>query len=286
MADQANPNTATPTPSGLAPANQNGQSQPGGGAQFSVPEGYTLARKDEYDTFKRQAEQYNGVKPYWEKGSKYGLKSVEDWDRFGPVLETLNKRKEIDPRQLAAMLSDEADADLGSDNKPAFDPVKYREETMSEVRRELATKEWEQLSAREKDHVDAALKDIFGDDTVDDMTKSVYRMAAERWLDQNRELYPKDHPLHGQYLKPFGESEAKKAAEFFKAEKAKHAGASKAAKADAAIAAEKKGVTTTAGRSGGNGAPAPKKPRSSYDPHDTEAIAAQHEAIKARRAAR
>lgn len=252
MADQANPSTAAPTSNGLATANQSGQGQPGGGASFNVPDGYVLARKDEHESYRRQAEQYNGVKPYYEKGSKYGLKSAEDFDRFGPVLETLNKRG-IDPRQLAAMLSGEADDETEQAKQRQFDPEKFREEIRGEFRRESAVKEWTDLSAKEKDHVDAALKEFYGEEEVDGWTRAMHTRAANHYLNEIREEYPKGHPLHGEYLQPIGESHRAKLVEYMKAERAKHSGEAMRAKADAAI--RQKPNATSAGNSGGQGKP-------------------------------
>lgn len=282
MADQAIPNSATPTPSGLVSTNPNGQSQPGGGAQFNVPEGYTLARKDEYDTFKRQAEQYNGVKPYWEKGNKYGLKSAEDWDRFGPVLETLNKRKEIDPRQLAAMLSAEADADLGGENKqPAFDPAKFEKEFESKWERKQAEREWRSQLDQEPKIYEAAAKQL--QEEFPDVPPFLLQDAIRGRAEQIREMYEEGHPLHGQYLKAHGDGFTGKLSEFYKAEKAKYAGSQMAKKADDVLDTDKK-PAPSAGKPGGNGPPTPTKRKPGQLASDAE-LERTYQQIKDERAA-
>lgn len=247
MAEQnENPASNPSTPS------TNGQAS-GAQGSFSIPDGHVLARKDEYDGYRRSAEQYIGVKPYYEKGSKLGFKSAEDFDRWAPVIDVAS-RKKLDPRQIAAMFSDEADADLGKQEQPQFDPEKYKAEIMGEWRKESAVKEFQSLSAKEKDYVDTALRDMLGDDQVDDMTKSMYRRAVNDWMNENRELFPKEHPLHNDYLQPYNEGLAKKAVEYFKAEKTKAAGAGMAAKADAALGGKPK-PSTPAGNGGGQGKP-------------------------------
>lgn len=273
-------NAAGSTPS------TNGQSQPANpGSGFSIPDGHALVRKDEYDSYRRQAEQYNGVKPYWEAGSKYGFKSADDFSKREPwfkQFDTLEKRG-IKPDMLERMFSGEADQDLGRGEKPDFDPEKFSRELESKFEQKMAAKEWEAMTAKEKDYVDSALRDYFGDDEVDDMTKTVYRSAVERFLDTNRSLYEKGHPLYETHLKPHDESIAKKAVEYFKKMKNDSAGKSAAAKADAVIASDKKPASSSAGKGGTSGAPTTNKKTNPHDPHDDAAL---ERAVAARKAAR
>lgn len=249
----ATPNTATPTPTQLASANNAGAGQPGAGSsQFAVPDGYVLARKDEHESTRRQAEQFNGVKPYYEKGSKYGIKSAEDWDRWGPFFETAAKRK-LDPKYLAAMLSDEADADLNQQQsgKPEIDLDKRDEALMAKWRREQAEEQWRSGYASEGKLYEAAAEEIKAE--FPDVPPFLLSDAIRGRAEQMREDFERGHPLHGQLLKPHGDGFKAKLSEFYKAEKAKHAGAAMGKKADAAL----KSNTTSppAGNSGGQGKP-------------------------------
>lgn len=258
----------------------------GGSVQPAQPTGDSISiPRADYDKYIRYSEQVKGIQPFFEKAKAFGIKSPEDFDRYDPYFKTAKTLEErgIKPDMLGRMFSAEAEADLADKgNDPQFDQKKFREELMSEFRKESAVKEWSDLTKREKEHVDAILKEIHGEEQVDGWTRAMHERAVRDFLNENREDYPKEHPLHGQYLQPIGETHRAKAIEWFKAEKAKHAGQQKAAKADAAIASEKKGATPPAGRSGNNGPPE-KKQRNHYDPHDDAAILAQHEAIKARR---
>ncbi len=279
MADNAGnpaaPVTPAPAPSGAGPGN------PGG---FGVPEGYILARKDEVDTYRRQSDQYNGVKPYYERGAKLGIKSAEDFDRYAPVFETLTKRG-IDPKRFAAMFTDDAEKDLGGnkDGAPRFDPAEFEKAQDAKWERKLAEREWSDLTKREKEHVDAALRDFLGDAEVDELTKAGYRAMANNFMNDNRELYPEGHPLRKDLPQPFNESLAKKAVEYLKAEKARYAGAAMANKADAVIASDKK-PSSSAGKGGGNGPPTKKPSRSDGMP-DPEVVEAAYKAKLAARAA-
>lgn len=265
---------------GSAQANPNAGGSGGSGDSISIP-------RSEYDKFVRYGEQVKGFQPFFEKAKGFGIQRPEDFDRLTPYHQTMTEleKRGIKADQLQRMFSADADADLGKGDKPEFDPAAFEKQLESKFERKLAEKEWQTMTAKEKDYVDAALRDVLGDEKVDEMTKSVYRGAVENWLDKNREMYPESHPLHGSHLQPLTEAQAKKAAEYFKAEKAKYAGAAAANKADAAIASEgKKPPSSAAGRSGGQGAPE-KKQRSPFEPHDDAAILAQHEARKAQRTA-
>ncbi len=247
---------AASTPSGglVSPSSQ-GQAQPssGGGGGFQVPAGHRLVPESDWAAAERNREVAAGSKAFWEKAKGYGITKAEDFDQFGPAIKAMRDRK-IDPSMFSRAFSPEADEDLGREAK-AFDPDSFREELRNEWRTEQATNEWKAMTAKEKDVVETALRDFYGDEQVDDWSRHQFKLAVSKWLDDNREMYPKDHPLHDKYLQPVNESHAKKAVEYFKAEKAKYAGAASASKADAAIASEKRGASTTAGRSGSSGAP-------------------------------
>ena len=235
-----------PANSGTGPAN------PSGGANasdnFSIP-------RSEYDRLVRHGEQVKGFQPFYEKAKAFGISRAEDFDKYDPYFKTIQEleKRGVKPDMLSRMYSQDAEDDLGGGKQSQqIDPTKLREELMGEVRKEMAGKEWEQLTAREKDYVEQALKEFYGDETVDDWSKYQMKMAFERHLDANREFYPKDHPLYNDRLKPYGESEAKKAVEHFKAEKARFAGEAMKAKADAVNKAKPK-VSTPAGSSPSQG---------------------------------
>jgi hypothetical protein len=263
-----------------------GQSQPGAGGggnadMMSIP-------RSEYDKLSRYGEQVKGFQPFVEKFKNYGIQRPEDFDKLDPYYKSMQEleKRGVKPDALSRIYSQEADDELanGRGSEQNLDPKKLREELMGEMRKEMATNEWKSLSAKEKDYVDMALRDVLGDEQVDEMSKSVYRRAVSNYLEEIREMYPEGHPLRDTHLQPLSENHAKKAVEYFKAERTKYAGSASAAKADAVIAAEKKGVSSSAGRTGGGGGP---KNNGKQRPEDKEAdqITKAHQAIQAKRAA-
>lgn len=284
----ADTNTAngTAAPTG---ATQQGasQAQPASGANgFTVPAGHRLVTESDWAAAERNRESAAGAKQLHERVKKWGFNSLDDIEPLVPAIQTIRDRK-IDPAMFSRSFSPDADADIegGGERQPQFDPKKFEQDFEAKMERKLAEREWESMTKREKEYVDLALRDAIGDEKVDEMSKSMYRMAIERWLDVNRDIYPKGHPLHESHLQPLNETHAKKAVEWFNSERTKYAGSAVADKADAVIAAEKKGATSAAGKGGGNGAPERKRPGQLTEADERAQIQKAADAMKARRQA-
>lgn len=241
------------TGTGTAPTTPaTGQGQP---APTQPSDSISIPRS-EYETYVRNNERLKGADTFYKKANAFGFKSTEDFDAFKPKYDTLTalEKRGFTHDKLGRMFSEEAEADLaGTQHQPSFDPAKFKDELRSEWRKETAMSEYDNLTKAESKYVDDALREILGDEKVDDFNKSAYKMAVERWLDQNRELYPKDHPLASERLQPFGEANAKKAVEHFKKLRADAAGSSMKNKADAAN--KRTPTPSPAGNSGGQGKP-------------------------------
>jgi hypothetical protein len=222
-----------------------GQSQPGAGGggnadMMSIP-------RSEYDKLSRYGEQVKGFQPFVEKFKNYGIQRPEDFDKLDPYYKSMQEleKRGVKPDALSRIYSQEADDELanGRGSEQNLDPKKLREELMGEMRKEMATNEWKSLSAKEKDYVDMALRDVLGDEQVDEMSKSVYRRAVSNYLEEIREMYPEGHPLRDTHLQPLSENHAKKAVEYFKSERSKYAGEAMKNKADAVNKAKPKHST-------------------------------------------
>jgi len=238
-------------------------STPQSGQPNSAPNADVVSiPRSEYDKLARYGDQVKGFQPYREKAAALGFKSAEDFDAFAPKHKTISEleKKGWTVDRLARLLGDEADDDVREKETkgPQFDPAKFEQELLGKFRKESAQKEYESLTAKEKDHYDAVLRDVLGDEKVDDMGKFLYRQAIENLSWGVRENYPKDHPLAGM-PEPFGEKHAAKLVEQIRAEKAKYAGASMKDKADAALQKSKQAPPSTAGRSGRQGEPTKNK---------------------------
>lgn len=267
MADENGNGAAGSTPPS---GNTGGQSNPASNADVvSIP-------RQEYDKLARYGDQVKGFQPFHQKATAYGFKSAEDFDRFDPWLkqiQTLEKRG-VKADMLARMFNDEADSDLNEEkDQPAFDREAFKKEReafkkeiMSEYRKEAAMTEFKNLTAKEKDYAENALKDIYGEDEVDDWTKEQRRLAIERYMDSKRDVYPENHPLHKDvYLQPLSEKQMKDAVEYFKKRTDEAKGQTMKQRADAAIAAKKK-PPTAAGNGAGQGKP--KNESSNKSPRD------------------
>jgi len=200
MSDVANGTTGQPA-SNAAPQLGQGQNAP----QLSA---------EQISQLQRAADQYRGAAPLINNALKYGLKSPQDFDTYGPLIQTL-RQSGTDPRQLMAVFSGNAAQVSEQIGKEPADWTKADIERMvgeriSKVEADLIRKQ------AEKEHqsaLDAELGEIESDQTLDELLGehkgSLGTSAKARELlkfamagyhaYKGRGQYGDDHPLKGQY---------------------------------------------------------------------------------------
>ena len=261
---ESNVPAAAPTPS--APAS--GPAQP---AQNQIPDGYSLVSKADLDNYRRHESQVQGFRPLYDRLAKSGIKSVDDWSKFEPDVQTLSKRG-LKPGSLAAMFSDEADKDLGAgQSQPQqIDLAKLREEMRAEILGDVHSLRHEDARKGDSSIIEQAVSKVLGEGEHDDFAKELTKRAVKDWLEENRPAYPDGHPLAGKYLAPLTQELADKVAATFAGMRSKQAGSELAAKAAQAAAPVKK-VGTVGGGGGSTGKPTTDtKDRHSNRPTDEE----------------
>jgi len=235
-----------------SPAAQPAQAQQIGSG---LPDGYQPISKSDYERYQRYEQQVRGFTPLYEKLTKAGIKSVDDWGKYEPAIETFKSRK-MDPRAFAASFSDEAERDLngGTSQPQQVDLAKLREE----MEQSFSTRIEERFhgDARKGDNavVDAAINKILGEGDHDDFQKELTKRAVVGWLEENRPSYPDGHPLAGKYLAPLTPDLAEKAVAYYSGLRTKQAGADLANKAAQAAKPVQK-VGTVGGGGGSTGKP-------------------------------
>lgn len=248
MSEQPNQAAAQPVQAAAQPA----QAQQSGSG---LPDGYQPISKADYERLTRYEQQVRGFQPLYERLTKSGIKSVDDWSRFEPDVQTLAKRG-LKPGSLAAMFSEEADSDLsGGQSQPQqIDLARLREEMRSEILGDVHTLRHEDARKGDSGIIEKAISKVLGEGEHDEFTKELTKRAVKDWLEENRPTYPDGHPLAGKYLAPLTQELADKVAETFSGLRAKQAGAELADKAAQAAAPVKK-VGTVGGGGGSTGKP-------------------------------
>lgn len=231
--------------------------QPAQAQSFNVPEGYQLTPKSDIERYSRYEQQVRGFEPMYQKLTKAGIKTAEDWDKYAPAIDTFNKHK-IDPKAFASMYSPEAEADLNPGKQPQSIDIEalrkqIREETMDAVYQDRH----EESRKSDGQMIDTAFTKIVGEGQMSNFDKMNLKNSVAKWLSDNQDTYPEGHRLRGKALAPISKDLVEKAVAYFAAEKAKDAGASIAEAAANAV----KPVQKTGTVGGGSGAP-PGKPTS------------------------
>jgi hypothetical protein len=279
MSDGTNNGTAAQPATG---ANAPATAQPA--QQFTVPSGHRLVSDDDYGKFTRYEQQVRGFQPFYEKATKLGFKSPEDFDRYAPAIDTLNKRK-IDPKVLASMFEEDQPEAGGKNAQPTIDIDEIRKSARDDARMEAYKIRHEDAVANDPKIVDAAVRKFLGDGEHDDYTKAVTSSALARWMEDNRPLYPKGHPLAETALAPFSSELADKAIAHFNELKAKQKGAELAAAAKDAVSGQTRPKVPTI--AGGGGPPGkPNTTDSGRRPNGLPSKAAVEAAYAAKRAGR
>jgi hypothetical protein len=241
------------TPAAAQPAQA--AAQPAQAPSFSVPEGYQLTPKSDIERYSRYEQQVRGFEPMYQKLTKAGIKTAEDFDRYAPAIDTLNKRK-MDPKAFASMFSDEAEADLNPGKQPqSIDIDALRKQMRDEALDALYEDQHEQSRKGDDKMVDVALNKVLGDGEHDEIAKEEAKWKVLGWLEANRDTYPEGHRLHGKKLAPISQDLVDKAAKHFAdlATRRKALSMNEVATAANGSASQPKKVGTVAG--GGNTPP-------------------------------
>lgn len=245
MAEDGTNNAAAATAAGSPPA---APAQPAAAGQFHQ------VSDEDMNRYKRYEQVARGATPLYDRLSKLGISKPEDLDRYAPVFRTLAEKR-IDPSGFSRMFSPEADQDL-SGGKPADKPKgggddDIEQRVLSKVERKFAEREHQSAESRHSQMVEELVKELAPD--ADEIDREDVRAVVEWHLEKNRSLYPDEHPLRNDYLKPYGSDDLKRTAEWYKERQAKRAGLKMEAKAKAATAGAK--VKPPAGNSAGQGKP-------------------------------
>jgi len=157
----------------------------------------------EYATTKRQLEQANGMRPFYEKAKNYGLKDEATLEEVGKFYQTATKRG-FTPRQLASMFEDEKTGS-GEQTPMSREAIEQMlEERAAKMERDFATKqaekEWEsQLHAEYDELEDEAFYNSLQGETPSKELTELMRFAALGKHQLSRTRLGDDHPLKGRY---------------------------------------------------------------------------------------
>lgn len=285
MSDAAAGTTGQPA-SNAAP--QLGQQSQGSQPQFSA---------EEIAQLQRAANQYKGAAPLINNAMKYGLKSPQDFDTYGPLIQTL-RQSGTDPRQLMAVFSGNAAQAVEETGKAPENWTKADIERMVGEKVSKATADMIRQQA-EKEHqaaLDGELGEIESDETLDSLlgeykeslgkdpkARELLKFAMAGYhAFKARGQYGDDHPLKGQYspagkdgmgkLKGWFSDALKATTTSFQASQAAQIG--KGARAAAG---------TPAANSNGVSQGAPKDERKPGQPPSRNQLEAAYEELKASR---
>ena len=216
-----------------------------------VPAGHITVPESDWKTAQRWREQVSGYQPWYESASKAGFKKPEELSKWGPSIQSLTQRG-LTPEALTALFNENGvDDTQQAQTQQTLDPEKLRTEIMSELRREMSQKEYENFVAAEKKGLEALATELLDGVEVEDWQKDLLIAGIQHRALMSRQPYGEDHPLKGTF-RPHDEmslSEMKKAI-------AEQKATSKAAKMKAVgDAAAKAPSSPAAGKSGGQGNP-------------------------------
>jgi len=238
----------------------NTATQPGtsGTAASSQPLSQPQIDPNEFARYKREAEQARGMRPYYETGNKYGLKSADQLNEVGELYKTLSERG-IKPSQVASMFG----AQVAQQTESASDVANMSKADIERMIGERLTKAQADMirSQAEREHENSVSSEYeqFNNETVkswlgegtDDTLAELARYAALGKYGEVRQAYGDDHPLKGMYG-PAGKDGLGKIQSWLK-ESATKLRASQSLALGAA--ARKTGTSTPAGNGSGQGQP-------------------------------
>lgn len=237
----------------------NTATQPGNGtAVSSQPLSQPQIDPNEFARYKREAEQARGMRPYFEAGNKYGLKSPDQLNEVGELYKTLSERG-IKPSQVASMFG----AQVAQQTESASDVANMSKADIERMIGERLTKAQADMirAQAEKEHESSVTGEYerFTTDTMktwigegaDDTLAELARYAAIGKYGEVRKAYGDDHPLKGMYG-PAGKDGLGEIEKFVR-ESATKLRASQSLALGAA--ARKTATSTPAGNSSGQGQP-------------------------------
>lgn len=247
MAEPINAAQSPAAPEGVNPA-----SAPANG----VPAGHITVPESDWKTAQRWKEQVSGYQPWYEASSKAGFKKPEELSKWGPSIQTLTQRG-LTPEALSALFNENGVDDTPqTQNQQTLDPEKLRSEIMSELRREMSQKEYENFVAAEKKGLEALATEILDGVEVEDWQKELLIEGIRHRALMSRQPYGDDHPLKGTF-RPHDEMSL---SELRKAIKDKQAASKAAGMKAIADAAAKAPSSPSAGKSGAQGNPTKQNP--------------------------
>jgi hypothetical protein len=186
----------------------NTATQPGtsGTAASSQPLSQPQIDPNEYARYKREAEQARGMRPYYEAGNKYGLKSADQLNEVGELYKTLSERG-IRPSQVASMFGNQVaqQTDSASEvaNMSKADIEKMIGERLTKAQADMiraqAEKEHESSVSGEYDRFTTDTMKGWLGEGADDTLAELARYAAIGKYGEVRKPYGDDHPLKGMY---------------------------------------------------------------------------------------
>jgi len=185
----------------------NTATQPGNGTPVSSqPLSQPQIDPNEFARYKREAEQARGMRPYFEAGNKYGLKSPDQLNEVGELYKTLSERG-IKPSQVASMFGTQ----VAQQTESASDVANMSKADIERMIGERLTKAQADMirSQAEKEHESSVTGEYeqFTNDNVkawlgegtDDTLAELARYAAIGKYGEVRKAYGDDHPLKGMY---------------------------------------------------------------------------------------
>lgn len=233
--------------------------------EFKVPEGKALLDIAEVERYKQNSERVRGMQPYWEAGSRYGIKKPEDFEPIGRLYGTLKSRN-MTPDQIIKLMEGEAEQDQSVPDIAALEK-KFGENYIpkdkfeSELNRRDALYEHRSAVKLEQELVAKATASLLGDNPSPREKFLIERaMRAEFSDPKNRRLYDQNHALHKEEIMPLDEKGVNSIVEMVK----KELGIADGAELEKIGKAAAKGTTTPAG------APSPLgKAKQEDDPNTT-----------------
>lgn len=250
--------TGTAAQTDAAPTAPSAPSQPSS-QQFTVPAGKVLVDQGEVDNYRRHQEQIKTLRPFYDRATKLGFKSPEDFDGVEPLITTLRSRG-LTPEQARRAFFDNIEEQGGGQGQqtqqPQFDPAELERKFESRLEERLALKDHESAVKAVPELLSGMAKEALGKGASDYEVKRFARELSaelERHRSENadKHMYPEGHPLRRSKWAPYSKETVADVVKSLKKERDDFEAASKLRKAEAV----RTGTTTVAGPNAGGGTP-------------------------------
>lgn len=161
---------------------------------FQPPQGYRVISDDDHSRLTRAEQQARGFQPLYDRISKAGIKSIDDWAKYEPDFQTLAKKG--GPGWLSKAFGPDADKDLsaGEPKGPAFDPEKFKADILTESERKSFEREYEAKFKDESKYVESLVAKFRGEEEWDPYETERNRRALNDYLYEVRGTYGDDNP--------------------------------------------------------------------------------------------